>query len=513
MRPWLLSVSVLCGTAPAAAMTLHVPTADFPTVQAAIDSAAAGDTLQLAPHVFEENPLILEKDLVIRSGPGGRATIDAAKHAGENGNTGSALRSIRAQIVLEDLVLRNATAVPVGAGVWVWGGRVEMRRCRFENNDYGVLVFDPNPGATLLEDCEFVGNGAGLWSFLDTEVRRCRFENNWLAIRCIGNVTMSDVEVTGSGTEWGVIEPPFAPASLLLPGAQGLLERVRVHHNLVGQGLAGMWIEEGPFELVECESTDNQSSLGPSGLAAIRVASMTLRKCTLRANHSRGSAFPVGGLFADRSQVRAEGCRFEANDSGDRGSGVAAIRNSRVELFGGSVLENKVRSAGGGIYASASHVLLDSVLVAGNSAQGGGGIALDPGGSVHLQRCTVVGNSAGGGGALLAVQATATLENSIVAFNTGSPVVICAGQVSRRCTDVFGNSDAGACGIDLGGNLSVDPEFCDYDPARGAYDLRIAAASPLALAGDCGRIGSAGIGCAGTAARAATGSDVKRLYR
>lgn len=514
MRRWCMSLWWLCAhSGLAAANTLCVPTVDFPTVQAAIDSAASGDTLLLAPRVFAENPIVVDKDLVIRSRSGGRAILDAAKYAGLNGNTGSALRSIRSQLVIEDIVLRNGKPVNVGAGVWVWGGHVDVRRCRLENNAWGILVFEPRPGSTTIEDCEFVGNGVGLWTFLATEVRRCRFENNWLAVRILGQVDMSDVEVTGSGTPWTWAEAPFAPASLLLPGAWGRLERVRVHDNAMGEGLAGIWLEQGPAEMVACESSNNVSTIGPAGIAAVRVTSLLLRHCTLRGNTSRGPAFPVGGLFADRSQVRAEGCHFEANDSGDRGSAVSAIRDARVELVGCSLVANKARTAGGGIYASAAHVGLDSVLVAGNSAEGGGGIAVDPGGSVTMQRSTLVGNTAAGAGALYVIEGTVTIETSVVAFNVGSPVLVCAGALSRHCTDVYGNSDDASCGLDLGDNLAVDPEFCDFAPARGAYDVRLAATSPLAETPECGRIGAAAVGCTASAVRRLTWSAAKALFR
>ena len=506
----LLLSTAWCGRATAG--TLYVPTEDFPTVQAAIDSAVSGDTLQLAPQVYEENPRIADKDLCLRSSGGGRAIFDAAVRAGEDGNTGSALRTVRSRVLLEDLVFRNGLPVPNGAGLWVWGGSVEIRRCRFEDNVYGVLVFAPNPGATRIVDSDFVGNGVGLWSFLSTELVRCRFENNWLGIRSLDYVQFSDVEVTGCGAPWPWGEAPFAPASLLLPGASGRLDRVRVHHNVLHGGIAGIWLEQGPFELRNCESSDNSTDVGPAGLGAVRVTSLLLERLVLRGNSSLGLAFPVGGLFTDRSTVQAVRCHIEGNEGADSGGGVAAIRNSKVELVRCTVQHNRSPLKGGGIYASASQVTLDSVLVAGNIAQGGGGIAIDPGGSVRISRSTLVGNRAGGAGALFLLEASGVLEQSIVAFNTGSPTVVCAGDLERRCSVVFGDSGS-VCGRDLGGNLAVDPQFCAFDPERQVYDVRLAETSPLAAVPGCGSIGAAPVGCEGTAVQAVTWSRLKALYR
>ena len=498
---------------PATAGTLYVPTHEFPTVQAAIDSAASGDTLELAPQVYEENPLIVDKDLSIRTRGGGRAIIDASIAAGEDGNTGSALRSVRSHVLIEDLVLRNGVPVPNGAGFWVWGGSVEMRRCVFENNLYGVLVFAPNPGSTRIVDCEFIGNGAGLWSFRSTELVRCRFVNNWVGIRAQDYVQFEDVEVTACGVGWRWGPELFAPASFLLPGASGRLDRVRVHHNDIDGGIAGIWLEQGPFELHHCESSDNSTDVGPSGLGAVRVTSLLLDQVVLRGNNSTGLAFPVGGLFTDRSQVRAVSCHITGNEGVDSGGGVAAIRNSNVELVRCTVQDNRSPLKGGGIYASASHVSLDSVLVAGNTAQGGGAIAIDPGGSVRITRSTLVGNTAGGAGALYLLEGSGVLEESIVAFNSGSPAIVCAGALERRCSDVFGNSDAAVCGRDLGGNLAVDPQFCDFAPERQVYDVRLASTSPLVGVAGCGRLGAAPVGCEGSAVHAVTWGTLKALYR
>jgi hypothetical protein len=82
-----------------------------------------------------------------------------------------------------------------------------------------------------------------------------------------------------------------------------------------------------------------------------------------------------------------------------------------------------------------------------------------------------------------------------------------------RCTDVFGNTDADPCGRDLGGNVSVDPGFCNFDPARELYDVRLRDDSALLTVPGCGGIGARPVGCAATGVRQATWSQVKELFR
>jgi len=72
-------------------------------------------------------------------------------------------------------------------------------------------------------------------------------------------------------------------------------------------------------------------------------------------------------------------------------------------------------------------------------------------------------------------------------------------SVERRCNDVWGNAGGNWIGISdptgEGGNISLDPMFCD--PAAG--DLTLASESPCLPGnpgnGDCGQIGALGLGC------------------
>jgi len=421
---------------------------------------------------------------------------------------------VRSLLCLEDLEIRNAQPEPIGAGVLVWGGRAELRRCLLRNNVFGILSFEPVPGTMLLEDCTLLDNGAGIWGFVSTQVLRTRLEGNWLGARIIGFADLQDVEVTGSGVGWPWGEPPFASGGLILPGGVGRLQRVTVQGNHSTGGTSGIWMEEGPYELTECVSAGNRSQAGPSGIVAVRVMQLTLRSCTSRDNVSRGLYFPVAGLLADRSRVVAQGCTFENNDSGEHGGGVAAMVRSDVQLLGCRILRNRARLKGGGIYASDSQVALDSVAVLANQASGGGGgIAIDPGARITVQRSTLAGNEASGAAALFLVDGTATFEQSIVAFNLGSPALLCFGDVSWRCSDIFGNSDAAFCGRDLGDNLFVDPAFCNFDPSAGVYDVRLQEDSPLLHIPSCGWIGASPVGCKGTLVEAATWSQVKALFR
>jgi hypothetical protein len=511
--PTLLLTLILCITAArAGGVTLHVdPKGPLDTIQAAIDSAQSGDTLLLAPTTFAENPLVRDKDLTIRSAAGDRAVLDAAPFAG-GGNAGNGLRVVRSFVRLESIIIRNATPAPTGAAILLFTGQVQMRHCRLENNWLGAFAADiAVPGQFDIEDCEIVGSDLGLQGRRFTRVVRTRFEGNRRALGALGEVELIDLEVVGNGIGnegFGVV----------LGESWGRLEGLRIHDN---RGwIPGLWMERGPYEVSDC-IVENNASLsspfrlgGPAGIAFVRVSDATLRGCVSRNNRASGSVDGVGGLYIDRSSARISGCRIENNRSEVDGGGIRVERGSIVELLGCTVVGNESARDGGGLYAHNSSVRLDSVVVAGNeSSTVGGGIAAQFGATLTVQASTVASNAAPTTGGIFLLEAGAVLERSIVAFNEGGPTLLCAGTLAVSCTDVYGNTDDEFCGSDLGGNVSVDPQFCDLDPIRRSFDLRLRRGSPIATVDGCGGLGAFPVACDPTSARSITWSRLKRLYR
>ncbi|UCE02672.1 MAG: right-handed parallel beta-helix repeat-containing protein [Candidatus Latescibacterota bacterium] len=511
--PTLLLTLPLCFMAARArGETLHVdPSGPLDTIQAAIDSAQSGDTLLLAPAIFSENPLVRDKDLTIRSAAGSRAVLDAAPLAG-GGNAGNGLRVVRSFVRLESIVIRNATPAPTGAAILLFTGQVQMRHCRLENNWLGAFAADiAVPGQFDIEECEIVGSDLGLQGRRFTRVVRTRFEGNRRALGALGEVELIDVEVVGNGVGnegFGVV----------LGESWGRLEGLRIHDN---RGwIPGLWMERGPFEVSDC-IVENNTSLaspfrlgGPAGIAFVRVSDATLRGCVSRSNRASGAVDGVGGLYIDRSRVRVDGCRIENNQSEVDGGGIRVHRGSNVELVGCSVVGNRSDGDGGGLYVHNASVRLDSVVVAGNeSSKVGGGIAAQFGATLTIQRSTMASNVAPTTGGIFLLEAGALLESSIVAFNEGGPTLLCAGTLALSCTDIYGNTDDELCGSDLGGNVSVDPQFCDLDPDRESFDLRLRRGSPVATLDGCGGLGALSVACEPVSAQPITWSRLKRLYR
>jgi hypothetical protein len=187
----------------------------------------------------------------------------------------------------------------------------------------------------------------------------------------------------------------------------------------------------------------------------------------------------------------------EIRGSGDDGIN---IELGTTSITGNLVVEND----GEGI------VVLDG-LVSGNIVAFNGGdgmrIGFGPppdGTSRRGVNPTAIGNTvAGNGGAGIVITGviTATIERNIVAFN-GAEGVRCpfeGAQLAILCNDSYGNvaadfADFCADAASMGGNFSLDPQFCNIDAA----DFGLSANSPCAPPNSesCGLVGAVPVGCA-----------------
>jgi hypothetical protein len=119
-----------------------------------------------------------------------------------------------------------------------------------------------------------------------------------------------------------------------------------------------------------------------------------------------------------------------------------------------------------------------------------------------ISECTLYGNDAGAGyGTIHCMNATPTVENSIVAFATGGIAISCydgSSIPSLSCCNLYGNADGDWTGEIAGqlgtfDNISADPLFCDAENE----DFTLEDGSPCAPANSpCGRMGSKPVACA-----------------
>jgi hypothetical protein len=171
-------------------------TGDFPTIQAAIDSAVIGDVIELTNGVFrgEGNRDVdfLGKSVTVRSQSGDpEACVIDCEASPADQHRGFVFQSQEGrEAVLAGVTIRNACH-HWGGGINCEGASPTIRNCVFASNESpeseGGGLFLGHSSTALVEQCLFVGNvalhGGGLsccFSLLGDapEIVRCTFVSN-----------------------------------------------------------------------------------------------------------------------------------------------------------------------------------------------------------------------------------------------------------------------------------------------------------------------------------------------
>ena len=160
---------------PASAVTRTVPT-QFPTIQAALNASAAGDTVAVLPGTYVEN-LLIQRAIVLRSTGGPAVTvIDGGNPA--NPDEGSTVKMFAGEVTGFDI--RNGSGhisfqfpyARVGGGVYVYFSAAA--RCR-------------ETGFTTTLATGERGNGAGVWAFGNVAIRNNRIYRNRIEATVLGS--------------------------------------------------------------------------------------------------------------------------------------------------------------------------------------------------------------------------------------------------------------------------------------------------------------------------------------
>jgi len=300
---------------------------------------------------------------------------------------------------------------------------------------------------------------------------------------------------------------------------------VRNNHGLFGTSGAGIHCFGPEATIANCQILDNWGD-GESHGGGITCKNCTIADCIVRGNAVYGSeGSSCGGIYSFNSTILR--CRIEGNGvftgSGAAGGGVHAI-DGHTRIIDCTFIGNKVHggisSNGSGVYANASCSITNSVFVGNEGIPSlGAAVAGSLGAALTITGCTIVGNRAVGPQATAGVYlsdlfATGSVTRTIIAGNEGAA---CLGStLVFSCSNLYGNSDDAICGIDGGGNLNLDPEFCAIDP-KASLNFSLQADSPCAPGnhpqGACGLIGAAPVGCETAGTQSETWGRVKSLYR
>lgn len=480
----------------------------YPTIQAAMDACASGDTIRLANGVYRgagnhdldprgkhlrvcsssDSPrdCVIDcdgtsnephrgfychtyEDIVIR---GLTITSGYGASTHEFGPQGSAIMlgdfdsNTSAFGVIENCILTGSRSGP--AVSLSREAEIIARDCLFVNNaDSGVFKPDFVCGPTAFIRCSFINNGntgAYVYYFCIPESPAfddCLFMNN----RGHGLSLVIDeapvvlrncrfVENDGNGLN-----------AYVVIGAQLWLESCDISDN----AQYGMLARSEFLHLSTSWTTIERNALG--GVSAA-LRSLSMHNCSVSDNG--GNGIQVTDAQVDWTSYELVRCRVTGNDQ----DGVRA----RLRSFAAP---------------AAAGLRIQETLIAEN---GGTGLVLEgasPRLVGRLDGSTIVAN--GGHGILTTGLDSLNVRNSIFAYNEGSSAELAeVDWIVVECTDAYGNSGGDWQGdlsqfLGVAGNINSDPMFC----GANASDYTLMAGSPCSPESNpsCGLIGIGSVAC------------------
>ncbi len=248
------------------------------------------------------------------------------------------------------------------------------------------------------------------------------------------------------------------------------------------------------------------------------LTSPTIRNCIIRGN----SAECGGGVqFNGYCAPVFEDCSI-INNIADNGGGICLAASLDLMTFIRCVIKyNSVTGKGGGVYVDRVPFWFVDCSISANYAGAEGGALYGR----EIRPSVILGNTMSenispvGGGIRLVTSSSCVIKNTIIAYNgTGGGVSLGSGStISVEACDLFGNTggDSWPSGTtDLGGNFSLNPEFCG---TLGSYYYRLQASSPCAPGNHpsglvYGLIGAFPVSC-DVPAKQTTWGGIKALYK
>lgn len=358
-------------------------TADFTTIQAAIDASSDGDEIIVMQGTYTATGdwvVNLDgKEIWLHSSDGASTTfIDGEGirrvmycNSGETNST-----------IIEGFTIANG-----GVGGMYCTSSPIIRFCIFSNNSIignggGVHI----SGSPIIENCSFVGNTAssgGGGVFLNTNTK---------GSPTLTNCTFSKNNATNGGAlSIGNCDPSISNCSFLGNSASLSGGGVSVNSN------------SNPT-LLNCTFTSNTSEMG-GGLDNGDTCTSTLKFCTFYDNSATGE-WKGGGAIANNSgHIDIMNCIFKGGSASYYGGGVWIFHGTGS--FWSCTFEENSATEGGGMYNRNSTVELsecsfyDNTATVDNFASGGGAIA-NLFGSITMTSCLLNYNHAtfGSGGGM-----------------------------------------------------------------------------------------------------------------
>jgi predicted outer membrane repeat protein len=377
---------------PATAGTWSVPL-DAPTIQAGIDSAAAGDTVLVAGGTYQESWITLKDAVVLRgeTGEPGGVIVDAQQqglvfYAEHTGNGA----------LIEGFTIEGGLLAIASGGLYCEGIALTLRDCAFKDNaapSGGGGGLGGDHVSLILERCTFLGNaadvGGGVYLTNSTlQLRDCDFITN-TATRLGGGLACHDVDSEPCGCQFVGNSCQGAGGGVYWTYSDDVLFSDVTFRSNTAQAGGGIFVED--FTVPRFHGCIfEQNEVTTHGGAVICYDDAPLTECRFTGNTAGGYG---GALFLGGSPTLTS-CILENNEA-EKGGAMACLGMQGLTtptLLGCRFGDNQARSQGGAVWlGSGSH----AVALTAQDTDFGGGVApvgttgyLQSGCSAHLRCCT-----------------------------------------------------------------------------------------------------------------------------
>lgn len=474
------------------ASTLNVPS-QYATIQAAINAAAAGDTIAVAAGTYHESLSWQNKDLVIQGAGEGLSVVDPSAANGGPGGRGLLCYNLSSASKLTGFTFRNgaAAANSYGGGMENVVGDLTVSRCTFSGNTGGTGggVYNQACNPTIA-DCTFSGNsasvnGGGMANSTGSKplVENCAFTGNSVSDGFGGGMenddrsspTVTDCSFTGNtaGSGGGGMANAFE--------SNPVVTNCLYDNNTIPSGDGsggGMYNNNSSPTVTHCAFSNNKLPYSGKkrggGMENYNGSNPMVTDCAFSGN----SAVYGGGMDNYQGSPTVTRCTFSGNSALLYGGGMENFFADDPTVINCTIRGNSAYDGAGMYNDHGFPTIVDCVVAQNTAADSGGGIC-SLAGAVILTNCTVALNSCGNvGGAILTDSGVTDLTNCIVYTNTSAflyPGVY--GTANCISSDVQGLFNAVP---NAGGNFTADPLF--VDPSNG--DLHLSTASPCCNTGN-----------------------------
>ncbi len=390
---------------------------------------------------------------------GGTVTLtDVTISSNIAGKGGGLFNTGRGTIGITGCSITGNSATNGGGGLYNYQGTVTLNGGTVTGNRgaAGGGLFNTGRGTIGITGCSITGNsatnGGGLYNYQ-------------------GTVTLSGGTVSGnSGAKGGGL---FNTGR----GTIGITSCSMTDNSATGGG-GGLYNAYGTATLLSVTVSGNTAS-GGGGLFNSGRGTIGVTGCSVTGNTATSGG---GGLYNDGGMATLNGGTLSGN-TGAAGGGLFNTGRGTIGVTGCSVTGNSATNGGGGLYNDGGIATLSDVTVSGNIAGKGGGVFNSGRGTIGITSCTVGDNSAGSGGGLYNYDAAANLDATTIGGNSaasgGGIDNTAGGGATLEDTIVATNTGTGGTPSDIGGASS--------SAVVGTYDL-VGTGSAGGIAGGTGDI-------------------------